>query len=564
MVELSFLSRGSEGIKHYTYPSLTTTDTVVTTAKRCSGIYMSADGEIAAVCNGEETTVFNMKTNSTIMTLPRKRTMMMVFSPLKTHLATWCPYIISDEVPENTPNLEIWSVVSPQDKPVHAYVNRRQTGWEPQWSQDESVCARLCNNEVQFYENNDFTKVVNRIQRDKLGGVFMSTHLNPVYVGIYVPSLKGAHAFVQLYQYGSFDRQAAIAHRSFMKVDACEVKWNSSGKYGIVIASCDVDKSGASYYGQTLLYFISSRGESNQIVLNKTGPVYSVEWNPASDEFIVIYGFMPCRATMFNTKCDPIFEFGDGHRNEVCFNPQGNMVGLNGFGNLRGKMEYWDVKARKKLSEFTADNTTFFEWCPSGDIFITGTLAPRLRQDNEFKIWNVSGEVLHHHKVPEEVHLWQLKWVNPPTVLPDPVIPRAASAKEISSAKPQAYRPPSARNGAGSAPRSLIDKLPNVDAKGVYKPGMGNNNERSKNQVKHQKKRENVRAEPAKQESAPQEFQKAVVDENEKKLRNLKKKLHQVEKLKAQVKEGKQLEKNQLDKIGTEAELIAEIKKLEV
>ena len=50
-----------------------------------------------------------------------------------------------------------------------------------------------------------------------------------------------------------------------MKVDACEVKWNSSGKYGIVIASCDVDKSGASYYGQTLLYFISSRGESNQV-----------------------------------------------------------------------------------------------------------------------------------------------------------------------------------------------------------------------------------------------------------------------------------------------------------
>ena len=151
-------------------------------------------------------------------------------------------------------------------------------------------------------------------------------------------------------------------------------------------------------------------------------------------------------------------------------------------------------------------------------------------------------------------------------MLPDPVIPRAQSSKEISSAKPQAYRPPSARNGEGSAPRSLIDKLPNVNAKGVYKPGLGNTatNDRSKNQIRNQKKRENVRAEPPKQESAPQEFQKAVVDENEKKLKNLKKKLHQVEKLKAQVKEGKQLEKNQLDKITTEAELIAEIKKLEV
>jgi len=60
-----------------------------------------------------------------------------------------------------------------------------------------------------------------------------------------------------------------------------------------------VNKSGSSNYRQTLLYFISIREESNQIVLNKNGPVYSVEWNPARDEsrleFIVLYGFMPCK-----------------------------------------------------------------------------------------------------------------------------------------------------------------------------------------------------------------------------------------------------------------------------
>ena len=47
-------------------------------------------------------------------------------------------------------------------------------------------------------------------------------------------------------------------------------------------------------------------------------------------------------------------------------------------------------------------------------------------------------------------------------------------------------------------------------------------------------------------------------------MRNLKKKLYQIEKLKEQVAAGKILEKNQLDKITTETELLEQIRKLEV
>ena len=47
--------------------------------------------------------------------------------------------------------------------------------------------------------------------------------------------------------------------------------------------------------------------------------------------------FYSNRATLFNVKCDPIHEFGENHYNEILFNPQGNMVGLCGFGNLRGE-----------------------------------------------------------------------------------------------------------------------------------------------------------------------------------------------------------------------------------
>ena len=40
---------------------------------------------------------------------------------------------------------------------------------------------------------------------------------------------------------------AAVAHRSFMKVDNCDIKFNKSGKCAIIIASNDVDKTGSRF-----------------------------------------------------------------------------------------------------------------------------------------------------------------------------------------------------------------------------------------------------------------------------------------------------------------------------
>lgn len=58
----------------------------------------------------------------------------------------------------------------------------------------------------------------------------------------------------------------------------------------------------------------------------KEGPIYSVEWSPKSSEFCVVYGFMPSKATLFNLKCEPVFEFGIGPRNCIYYNPHGNNI----------------------------------------------------------------------------------------------------------------------------------------------------------------------------------------------------------------------------------------------
>ena len=95
---------------------------------------------------------------------------------------------------------------------------------------------------------------------------------------------------------------------------------------------------------------------------------------------------MPAKATLFNAKCEAIYDFGTGSRKECFFNPHGNLLCLAGFGNLRGRIEIWNLntpnRVPSEISSFLADDTTYFTWSPDGEHLLTATTAPRLRVSN--------------------------------------------------------------------------------------------------------------------------------------------------------------------------------------
>lgn len=115
---------------------------------------------------------------------------------------------------------------------------------------------------------------------------------------------------------------------------------------------------------------MSASGDTAMVELAKNGPIYSVAWNPTQPQFCVVYGFMPAKATLYNHKCDKLFDFGTGSRNTALYNPQGNLLMLGGFGNLRGKIEVWSVKAEKKeeIAIFESPDTTDIKWSPNGQV----------------------------------------------------------------------------------------------------------------------------------------------------------------------------------------------------
>lgn len=55
---------------------------------------------------------------------------------------------------------------------------------------------------------------------------------------------------------------------------------------------------------------------------------------------------------------------------------------LAGFGNLRGNLEFWDVKQKRMITQTQSPDTTSFEWCPDGEHILTSTCTPRLRVAN--------------------------------------------------------------------------------------------------------------------------------------------------------------------------------------
>lgn len=221
------------------------------------------------------------------------------------------------------------------------------------------------------------------------------------------------------------------------------------------MTSTEVDKTGASYYGKQTLHYMASNGSTAMVTFSKEGPIYNVEWSPKGTEFVAIYGFMPSKATVFNLKCEPVFELGTAPRNSIYFNPHGNILLLAGFGNLRGQVEIWDIEKRKQISKFDAPDTTLLQWCPDGTHFLTATTAPRLRIGNGYKIWHYSGTLLHEKLWPQGEELYDVCWKSVlPGTFNEPTI-SYQKVEGITTTQPQAskqaYRPPGARGKPGVA-----------------------------------------------------------------------------------------------------------------
>ncbi|XP_005096415.1 eukaryotic translation initiation factor 2A [Aplysia californica] len=543
----------------------------------CKCMVFSDDGSLFAWCNADSAFILDTRTMEVVHDLGLPKVVAMKFSPKGTVLATWNNYAVTRDNAQGSPNLRLYDVKSGTLK--KALMQKKQINWDPEWSTDEKICVRNVNNELQFYENNDFDTIANKLHLQKVSSFGLAQSSSPCAVAAYVPGTKGQPSFVRLYRYPNFaGMQSTLANKSFFKADRVHFYWNKPGQSLIVLTSTESSES--SYYGDQGLHFLSTKGESCLVPMQKEGPVYHVEWAPNSQEFVVVHGYMPAKTTIYSLKCEPVFDFGTGPRNVCAFNPQGNILCLAGFGNLAGNLEFWDVKQRRQISKTQAADTTHFEWSPDGQHMLTSTTAPRLRVGNGYRIWHYTGTLMLQTFTTDHAELWQAKWrpsAPPPADFSISSRPVATEVVEQPKAKAAAYRPPHARNqGAATvATKPLQEYEPPSNAK-----AQGGDKAMSKNRKKKEAKKAKAAQEASNPKSggesesgsapaggaasAPVNVVSTGDLDKDKKIRNLKKKVQQIENLKEQQASGKQLEKNQLEKIKTLDSILSEIEDLEL
>ncbi|KAK7090833.1 hypothetical protein V1264_010584 [Littorina saxatilis] len=541
-------------------------------SKTCKTMAYSFDGSLFAWATADSVYIMDAETHTVRQQLQQTRVADMRFSPKGTVLATWGAYYTDRDGKGGEPNLILWDVASGAVR--RSFIQKKQINWEPQWSCDEVVCGRTVNNELQFFENNNFETIEQKLHLQKVVSFSMAQGPAPYMISAYVAGSKGQPSYVRVYQYPNFGGPAAaVANKSFYKADRVNMYWNKTGTSLVILTS--TESSDSSYYGDQCLHYVSTTGDSCLVPLDKKGPIYSIEWSPKNNEFCVLYGYMPSKSTLFNLKCEPVFDFGTGPRNHCFYNPQGNILCLAGFGNLAGHVEFWDLKQKKEISKFKASDTTTFYWSPDGEHFLTATVSPRLRVGNCYKLWHYTGSLLAHEPTPDGHELWEVKWRPVPagTFKEKPVRYKPAESGIASpeNKKTEAYRPPQAR-GTDYTPAAKLHE---------YEPA---SNIRQQAQAtadkpasKNKKKRDAKKAKATEDgtqgdrgEPAPENDQSAAAapstgdPEKDKKIRNLRKKIQQIDKLKEQQKSGKTLEKNQLDKLKTEADLVKELEDLEL
>lgn len=418
----------------------------------------SPDSRYFAWASPEQVSVIDASVGHVITTLPTPNVFELGFSPLGTYIITW-QRPTKDDDGNATKNLKVWRTVEPEgtsdeERPlVGQFVQKNQTGWNLQYTSDEEFCARMVSNEVQFYKSKDLGTVWNKLHIDGLTDFSLSPGKNHS-VAVFVPERKGQPAAVKVFQVPQFS--SPVSQKTFFKGDKVQFKWNALGTSVIVLAQTEVDKTNKSYYGETNMYILSaSGGFDSRIQLDKEGPIHDVSWSPTSKEFGVVYGYMPAKTTIFNTRAVPQHSFDLAPRNTILFSPHGRFVLVAGFGNLAGQMDIYDLdKNYSKVTTIQASNCTLCEWSPDGKHILTATTSPRLRVDNGIRIWHVGGGLMYNEEMTELYHVcWrpQSTLTHPledplhPVPTPHPSALAYLGTMKTPSKPAGAYRPPGAR-----------------------------------------------------------------------------------------------------------------------
>ncbi|PNW80053.1 hypothetical protein CHLRE_08g375900v5 [Chlamydomonas reinhardtii] len=304
-------------------------------------------------------------------------------------------------------NLKVWEVASGKCLFSIAHKQVAKDNWPVlHWAPHDSAFVYMVTNTVHVYSRNDNFATYRKVTIKGIGGLALSPVAAPggglPQLAAFLPEAKGTPAGAGLYGLEGSPEPTATVRKSFFRSQGAQLMWNSLGTACLVLSYADYDATNQSYYGEQKLHYLpadpAKAEDAVTVPLPKEGPVHDVQWSPAGDYFIAVAGFMPAKVTLFNALCKPVYDLGSGPYNLVRWNPFGRFFAICGFGNLPGDIMLFDKKTSGSCKQMGAVRSPAVsaEWSPCGRLLLTATTAPRLRVDNNVKVFTYYGEQKAH------------------------------------------------------------------------------------------------------------------------------------------------------------------------
>lgn len=462
-------------------------------SNRIENVCCSEDGQYIAWCDNNNIECIKFDNKERVFYQPNTfKSNCLMISPKSTRIVSFSTMSGGD-------NLHFWDF---EAQTILASMRfKKASQWKPVFSMNEEICLQHIGNELVLYANGKFDKPKQRIGHIKVDDFSLSSasfydntyqHLyskriknKTHYIAIYTAGTKGQPSIVKIYKYPNMND--CITNKSFFKADRVKFSWSPSGNSLLLTCQTDFDPSSKSYYGEQSLNYMSVKGDSYFVKLPKEGTISHIEWYPCCDKdlFVCVYGLMPAKVSLFNNKCEVIYNFGDqGSFNEAAFNPFGNLLAVFGFGNLAGQLCIWDFEKKKLIANIKVPETTGLEWCADGKHILTCTTTPRLRVGNGYRIWHYTGSLLYekiNNDPNNNIELYDFIWQPQPNQhrkpkldAKAPKMPNLLTQSKLSKFQSSAgkYVPPSMRNSAASSSPSFIDSALGLGAGGRQVVGL--------------------------------------------------------------------------------------------
>ncbi|VTZ75346.1 uncharacterized protein PY17X_0613300 [Plasmodium yoelii] len=275
------------------------------------------------------------------------------------------------------------------------------------WTESESNCLCLINNQIYIYKDNNFNVISDKLKLDHIEFFEVSpeqyitensennngnTNKRRVFLATYERGTKGNSSVFKIFNLDNLNKH--IYSKNFFNSDEIKLKWNKNGTSLLLQIHTQVDKEKQSYYGSSNLYFIDTIKIKDVNIMTNKGLIYDTIWSYNQNKFYVCKGEIPADIVLHDKNGNIIHSYGKHKFNTLKLNNNEKLLLTGGFGNLSGDISIWNTINKKEITKTKSSCAVICEFFNDDNHFLTATTHPRLRVDNNIKIFKYNGLIV--------------------------------------------------------------------------------------------------------------------------------------------------------------------------